>query len=55
LKLAQATAAIGLRSLPGGLGRAAGALASRAPRVRSTPTPGSAPPDAESLPEAVGF
>jgi len=38
-KLAQATAAIGLRSLPGGLGRAAGALASRAPHVRPKPAP----------------
>jgi predicted metal-dependent phosphoesterase TrpH len=55
LKLAQATAAIGLRSLPGGLGRTAGALVSRAPRVRPTPARGSAPPDAEPLPEAVGF
>ncbi|HZA90718.1 MAG TPA: hypothetical protein VE401_10860 [Solirubrobacterales bacterium] len=38
-KLTQTTAAIGLRSLPGGLGRVAGALASRAPRVRPREAP----------------
>jgi predicted metal-dependent phosphoesterase TrpH len=54
-KLAQATAAIGLRSLPGGLGRAAGALASRAPRVRPTRAPTPSAADAEPWPEAVGF
>jgi predicted metal-dependent phosphoesterase TrpH len=42
MKLAQATAAIGLRSLPGGLGRVAGVLASRAPRVRPSRAPGPA-------------
>jgi hypothetical protein len=46
IKLAQATAAIGLRSLPGGLGRVAGALASRAPRVR--------PGDAAGARQAAG-
>jgi predicted metal-dependent phosphoesterase TrpH len=55
LKLAQATAAIGLRSLPGGLGRAAGALASRAPRVRPTQAPAPAPSEPAQLADAVGF
>ena len=55
-KLAQATAAIGLRSLPGGLGRAAGALASRAPRVppREAPAP-AAPAAPEPLADVVGL
>ena len=57
MKLAQATAAIGLRSLPGGLGRVGGALASRAPRVRPRPAPAptavSAPP--EPLADVVGL
>jgi hypothetical protein len=55
LKLAQATAAIGLRSLPGGLGRVAGALASRAPRVRPREAP--APPQEAPAPlaDVVGF
>ena len=53
LKLAQATAAIGLRSLPGGLGRAAGAVAERVPRLRPREAPAPAAP--EPLPDAVGF
>lgn len=32
--LTQATAALGLRNLPGGMGRAAGAPPGRAPRIR---------------------
>ena len=56
-KLAQATAAIGLRSLPGGLGRVGGALASRAPRVRPRPAPTPAHASAEPAPlaEVVGL
>lgn len=54
-KLAQATAAIGLRSLPGGLGRAGGALASRAPRVRPRQAPAPSPAPPAPLPEAVGW
>lgn len=54
LKLAQATAGIAARSLPGSLGRAAGALASRAPRVRAGPPP--APAQAEApLADVVGL
>jgi predicted metal-dependent phosphoesterase TrpH len=52
MKLAQATAAIGLRSLPGGLGRVGAALASRAPRVRARPAPASTPASAEPAPLA---
>ena len=57
MKLAQATAAIGLRSLPGGLGRVGGALASRAPRVRPRPAPTPAHASAEPAPlaEVVGL
>jgi predicted metal-dependent phosphoesterase TrpH len=57
LKLAQATAAIGLRSLPGGLGRVAGALASRAPRVRpkQAPAPAPAPGEPAPLADVVGL
>jgi len=54
-KLAQATAAIGLRSLPGGLGRAAGALASRAPRVRPKPAPAPTAAIDEPLADVVGL
>jgi predicted metal-dependent phosphoesterase TrpH len=54
-KLAQATAAIGLRSLPGGLGRVAGALASRAPRVRPSEAPVPAPATQEPLAHVVGL
>jgi predicted metal-dependent phosphoesterase TrpH len=54
-KLAQATAAIGLRSLPGGLGRAGGALAERAPRVRPEPAPVPAPAGPLSLADVVGL
>jgi predicted metal-dependent phosphoesterase TrpH len=52
MKLAQATAAIGLRSLPGELGRVGGALASRAPRVRPRPAPPPTPASAEPAPLA---
>jgi predicted metal-dependent phosphoesterase TrpH len=52
MKLAQATAAIGLRSLPGGLGRVGGALASRAPRVRPRSAPAPTPASAEPAPLA---
>jgi predicted metal-dependent phosphoesterase TrpH len=55
LKLAQATAAIGLRSLPGALGRAAGALASRAPRVRPRMAPAPEPAAPEPLADVVGL
>jgi predicted metal-dependent phosphoesterase TrpH len=55
LKLAQATAGIGLRSLPGGLGRAAGALASRAPRVRPRMAPAPEPGAPEPLADVVGL
>jgi predicted metal-dependent phosphoesterase TrpH len=55
LKLAQATAAIGLRSLPGGLGRAAGALATRAPRVRPQDVPPPAPAEPTPLADVVGL
>lgn len=54
LKLAQATAGIAARSLPGRIGRAAGMLASRAPRVRAGPPP--APAQAEApLADVVGL
>jgi predicted metal-dependent phosphoesterase TrpH len=55
LKLAQATAGIGLQSLPGGLGRAAGALASRAPRVRPRMAPAPEPAAPEPLADVVGL
>jgi hypothetical protein len=52
MKLAQATAAIGLRSLPGALGRVGGALASRAPCVRPRSAPAPTPASAEPAPLA---
>jgi predicted metal-dependent phosphoesterase TrpH len=55
LKLAQATTGIAARSLPGGLGRAAGALASRAPRVRPTPPPVPAQTEPAPLADVVGL
>ena len=57
LKLAQATAGIAARSLPGGMGRAAGALAARAARVAPAPEPAPVPatPEPTQLPDAVGF
>jgi len=55
LKLAQATAGIAARSLPGGLGRAAGALAARAPRVRPSPPPVPARTEPAPLADVVGL